>query len=481
MHTGHNLWKQTILFAMLLVGSGPLAGCGSEKKHSSEDDDAGDTSQPAETDSETASDTVADSASETDSETALDTEDFPPDLPDLCTRDRGQTAASEEDDWSSETKGDGRGPVIVNGSETMMAWHYLSADDDAAWEIQVAPFDPEPDGGLPGPDEGPPGPRVNPADPGPVSMFPDLTPRGNAFGIAWQDGRFDPTCEKETLSKCQRQLALLSVDGQGQALSSPVPIQVTMDANIATGPSIVATEKGYIVIWSERASSASTVMAVAVGENGTLGNPHQISAGNDADNNRKARIAALGSVIVVVWGTSSQSKILGRTLGENAEPIGEIQSIQEDCNCLYPDISAGGSGFVVSWSETNGSDYEIFTRMLDGNGVPVAEAHQATWTTTDIFSSAVASSTGDTFALAWSATKDNGESECLVSTCHTQVLATLLDENGRVMSRPVMLSEDPNPVGQFDLAFDGTGWTAVYELPRLGRKQVFYGRMVCDR
>lgn len=485
MHTNNILraqfaWSLRIIWGVLLI-----LGCGNgtdknPNKDSGDDSDEGsDSSTTLDSDSETPSDSATDSGTESDTETLLDTQETMPDLPELCRLDRGQTAASEEDDWSSETKGDGRGPAIANSAHTLMAWHYLSAEENAVWEIQVAPYDPEPDGGLPGPTPGPPGPKVNPVTPGPVSMHPDLTPRKDVFAMAWQDGRYDPLCQEKDFADCVRQIAFLTVDAQGQAVGSNVPVQITMDAQIATGPSVVATDKGYVVVWSERATSAATVMAVSVGENGALGTPQAISLGNDADDQRAPQIAVLNGTIVVVWGTKTQTKIQSRRIDENAEPVGDIQLIMGNCNCLSPDIAAGGENFIVSWSSRSDVDYELYTRQLNGNGIPVGEVHQATWTTTDIFSSVV-SFGGGGFALAWISTKKNGESNCLVNSCKGQVLAALLEKNGEVASLPVVLSDDPNPVSQFDFSFDGRGWTALYELPRMGRKQVFYGRMVCD-
>ena len=474
MQTGHNLATLFMLAILLLTGCKNDTDTGSP----SQDPDAGtdltgDSSSTS--DSESQSESTLDSSSEDDSET----EHTPPDLPNTCHLDRGQTAASEKDDWSSDTKGDGRSPEIVHGSQTLMIWRYLSVAEDAAWEIQVAPFDPEPDGGLPGPDPGPPGPVVTPASPGPLSLYPKAAANDAVFGVTWQDGRWDLTCEADTFTKCGREIAFLTVDSVGLPLGGSVPLQITMGGNIATGPAIAGTNKGYIVVWAEKTQSAATVMAISIAKNGTLGTPKQISVEDGADHKRRAEVAAIGNVAVVVWGTNGQSEILARTLDENAEPQGDINVVYDAGGCLLPNIAAGSSSFLVSWGQSTPSDYEIFLRKLDKNGIPIDAERQATWSLSDNISSAMAWN-GDTFAMAWQSTKNNGTEDCLVDSCNNQILAALFDENGDIQSAPVRLSNDPNPVGDFDVAWDGSGWTALYELPRFERRQIFYGRMVCD-
>jgi len=67
-----------------------------------------------------------------------------------------------------------------------------------------------------------------------------------------------------------------------------------------------------------------------------------------------------------------------------------------------------------------------------------------------------------------------------MSSCQRQVFATALAADGSPRSTAVLLSDDPNRCRDIDISWDGSGWTAVWELWRNLRYQVFWGRMVCD-
>jgi hypothetical protein len=56
----------------------------------------------------------------------------------------------------------------------------------------------------------------------------------------------------------------------------------------------------------------------------------------------------------------------------------------------------------------------------------------------------------------------------------------VLDADGAARSVAVRLSDDPNPSFVPSLAWDGAGWSAAWELLRNLRKQIRYGRMICD-
>jgi hypothetical protein len=124
-------------------------------------------------------------------------------------------------------------------------------------------------------------------------------------------------------------------------------------------------------------------------------------------------------------------------------------------------------------------DVELFTQKLSGAGKPEGDAHRATYTERDVIHSALAWN-GSRFALAWLAASANGAEDCHVSTCNVQVHVTELDDGGAPASTAVKLSDDPNPSSNLALAWDGGGWTAVWQLPRYQRQQIFYGRMTCD-
>ncbi len=462
-------------FVFLVVGCVFFLGCS--------DDDSEGPSTPIDTD--TTEDAGIDSGGDTDTNVINEEEEMPTDLASSCVANVVQEAASEDDDWVSPGDGDGRRPDIDADESALMVWSHRAPDAGSVWTIQAAAYDPGPEKGDGGTSEVDAGTRAigtveNPATSDVVSMDPALAARGKEFGIVWRDGRWDSTCDGSDVDECRKDLAFIRVDSRGQPIDSSNPIQVTYESVVVARPAIVATTAGYIVAWFEQADQEDILMAMHLDEAGSPGTPHRISTEEEGAYIKSLPgLAAIGDKAVVVWATPKQRTILARTLNGSAEPQGETQLVAKGNLCLPPRVAAGNEGFMVSWSMQPESDIEVFTRKLDGNGSVIGEPHQVTWTKTDVTRSDIAWS-GSSFALSWLSSKANGEDDCIVKTCDEQVLAAMLDSVGKVSTDSVALSNDLNEASQLVLAWDGSGWTAVYELSRLNRQQAFYGRMTCN-
>jgi len=153
--------------------------------------------------------------------------------------------------------------------------------------------------------------------------------------------------------------------------------------------------------------------------------------------------------------------------------------LDEGVDTFPPRIVAGNEGFLVTWSRRTVEDFEVFSHLLTGTGALLGEPNRLTWTISDE-SGAVPAWDGDTYAVLWFGNRANGTEECVDSNCEDQAFASVLDANGAMASVPVLLSNNPNPSSNGDLAFDGSGWTTAFEVRRNARQQVFRGRMECE-
>ncbi len=422
-----------------------------------------------------------------------DENDMPIDLPALCQADIVQASASEKDDYVGDSKGDGRFPDIGFGDSALMTWTYRGPEALAVWEIQTTPYDPtqpiDPDAGV---GNGQLGPAQNPFDPGPVATKPAVAGRGDQFGVVWLDGQWDSQCDQTDIDDCDMEVTFARVNASGELMADSDVLQVTNTpvTKIVDRPDITATASGYIIVWLEMDDSGTRVVATALDENGQpLGTPQItpqiISINNNVETQAMPAVAAVGNTAVAVWGVTNQKQILARVLNEMAEPQTGIPTVlDEGTLCINPRIVAGTSDFLVSWSKMRGVDQEVFTRKLDSAGTPIGEPRRITWTPQNVQDS-VPAWDGTTYALAWLSAYSNGADECTVESCDIEVFTTLLDQNGALASEPVRLSKDPNSCQDMDVSWDGSGFTAVWALPR-GlqiedfRYQVFYGRMTCD-
>jgi hypothetical protein len=431
-------------------------------------------------------DAGSDADGDADSDVDPGEEEMPTDLPGLCRADIVQSSASETDDYVGTDKGDGRIPDIAADASGLMAWSYYSADAGARWEIQVAPFDFD-EGARPGPEGGPPGPTVNPATRGPVALDPALAARGSRFGLVWRDGRYDASCSPDDYNACVFDMAFLEVDAAGApVVAAGTPSRLTQEAAVWVRPAITATASGYVVAWVQPDTFGSSVMTRAVAADGQLGNAYTVSAMGDVEREVPPALAAIGDKVVVVWGLLNQSKIEARVLDGSGKPEAEVITVADGVQCVRPQIVAGAGEFLVSWAELRGRDLELFTRRIDPDGALLGTSRRITWTPDDVAAKESALAwDGTHYGMVWLSSHENGESECKVPACKHQVFGALLDGDGALASEPASLSKDePNSASEVSLAWDGNGFTAIWELPRgvtvdTFRRQAFYGRMQC--
>ncbi len=449
---------------------GMSVGC-SDDPDPNEEMDAGADAQEDE-DSETETET------ETDSEVDTGENEIPPPLPELCDISLLEYPVSGD--------GDGRSPDIAADGTAMITWAHNDQSGTTGWRLIVAPYDPsvldhaDTDSDV-DTDTSPLGDEVIIESTGPKSRQPVVAARSNAFGLAWLDARDDDECDPNNWSSCQRELLFLLVDQMGQPINGPVPVQITnlttSGGSVVTRPSIVATTTGYLLVWNERSGGSVQVMARALDANGDFVDAaaHQVSEAEGVYETQSPEVAARGTNVVVVWLAKSQYGLHSRALGTNGGPVGAVQEIQSDIWCLDPAIAAGSDGFVVSWSSRPVNDHEVFTMKLNSVGTPVGQRHRITWTTSDVNHSAIAwNEIQSRYGISWQSSLANGSDDPFPSP---QVFVSVLDNDGKLASVPVKVSDDPNPGTEMILAADGSGWTAAWQVIGAGRKRVFIGRM----
>ncbi|MFO8070311.1 MAG: hypothetical protein R6V85_00430 [Polyangia bacterium] len=448
----------SMLVALLAAGA---AACS--------DDDGGfvtgDGGPDADADTDADADVDADADTDADSDTDTGEDETPPDLPQDCSElSVNQPASGEED---------GRWPALAHGDgTTLMTWAYDEQQQTPDWDIQVAGFDPG--------QEPPVGTPLEPASDTVLAEMPIIAARQSDWGLVWLDARWDSTCQADAPDDCRRELAFLGVDATGQPVGSSDPVQLTLDEDVNGRPTIAATESGYLLAWTDSYGSSATVRALALDADGNPGQVRDISGEYEAAPDRRAWVASRGQSGMVAWLTVSQREIAVRKIGSDGALQAEKTLVVDgDTLCQRPRLSAGADGYLLVWAERPHEDFEIFAMPLDADGDPAGDARRVTYTTNDV-SHAVPAWNGSEWAVAWLSIKANGAQECAQSSCRDQVFATVLDAEGAPRSAPVTLSDNPNTCSELELAWDGSAWTAVWELRRNMRQQAFFGRFECN-
>jgi len=438
------------LFPLLLAGLASWA-CSTDEKPDWNDSDTGDT--------ETETETETESASETDT----GEDETPPDLPSACTTALIDAEASGE--------GDAADPAVASNGETLLAWAYDPQEDEAPeqWRIQAAPFDPAT--GI--------GALQQPMTASISATMPDLAASADTFAIAWLDTRWDLSCAAEDQESCSRDIAVNFLDVTGLPVN-PTPHRITNVGGLTYRPAIGPVGSGWIVAWMEDGpGETTTVWAVSVDGGGTPGTPHRISEIGGVDDGSELGLATDAGGGVLVWIDAGQYDVIAARVAADAAPVGDPIPIDGGCNVAAPSVAAGAGEFLVSWSRRTFEDFEIYTAVVAPDLSSSTEPRRVTWTTSSAMDSAVAWN-GASYGLLWQSNRNNGASQCLDPGCEVQILGTILDAEGAVASESVVLSDNPNPSLGPDLAWDGTGWTAVWCLRGDMRHQAMHGRMTCS-
>jgi hypothetical protein len=426
----------------------------------------------------------------TDSETVdRDTGDpveGPPELPDLCelmTKIEGGEPVGQK---KLSGKGDANAPDIQFNptlSSSLTTWAYYDSPNAVLeWMIQTARYTvtaAEVDGGIA--IEGVVGDIRNPTPPGAVAHDPSLAAGEDGYGLVWKDGRWDSSCSASDLTGCRRELAFMAIDADGDPTGDTAePVRLTTGAELKFRPAIAAVPGGYLVTWTEMEGTQPVLFGARLGPTGNIDAMSQLSDEASLYEASNAAVAANDKLAVIAWTTHDRNRIVARIwYHDRSGPSDEVTVISEVGNeLLRPKIAAGENGFMALWSVRQEMDTEIYVQPLDAEGEPILEPHRATWTSTDVVWADISGS-GSAFAMAWANERKNGEEECVREECSEQIFAALIGEDGAPASAPVMLSNDPNESRRVELAWDGEGWTAVWETMRLNRWQVFYGQMVC--
>ncbi|MCK9459980.1 MAG: hypothetical protein M0R80_10110 [Proteobacteria bacterium] len=416
------------------------------------------------TDTDTDTDTDADTDTDTDTDTGEN--ETPPDLPALCTVDV----------FNAETSGDGDGrtpDVELLGASGLIVWSYDPQEDGMPeqWRIQVTPYDPL-------------APAIAPVEPFASSanaLLPAVAARDGAFGLLWLDSRWDTACNPDAPPSCSVEVAFAALDAAGTPAAAD-PIRLTTSNRAMRGrPAIAKTPDGWLAAFGESdATDAMRLMSATVSAAGVPGTP-QIISGDAAisANSSDVALAVSGDVAVAVWRDEDLSTIFAAPMSLAGAPAGEPVVVDQGVDTRFPRIVAGSGGFLVTWVRRTVEDYEVFSHLLTGTGALLGEPNRLTWTISDE-SFPVPAWSGARYGVLWFGNRANGTLECVDSNCEDQAFASVLDADGAMASVPVLLSNNPNPSSNGDLAFDGSGWTAAFELRRNARQQVYRGRMECE-
>ena len=483
----------TGIAAVLMLLATGCGDSGSDADNSS-DENTRDTEKNSDDDTDSGTDGNPDD-SDDDSEGPESTnpednnDNTPPDLPSECRLVTESFGGEDVGEFEISGGGDGRNPDIAADPESysgVVVWGYFkggaSDDDTSRWGIQSASVTTTPPG-----DEDPTKPAlgetvaVTTSDESQLAETPTIARGDDGYGVAYRDTRWDTACDPLVYEDCDRDLAFIAIDENGTPADRE-PLRLTDSGVVMNRPDIARIpDGGYVIAWHELETDDFYTKVIRIDAEGI---PSEIfTLPQEADDFSGPTVASNDTVAVVAYATKSKKAIVaGVWPHDAAEPEDEILTISDQHPLQRsPRIAAGEGGFMVSWNGEHEGLYEIFLHPLDETGTPVGDTQRGTWCFDSVSASDLAWN-GETYALVWEAGKVNGIDECAVaaSTCKPQVFAALVDTEGEVTTASVRFSDDPNQSQLSRIAWDGVGWTVVWQTWGNLRWRVFYGQMVCD-
>jgi len=375
----------------------------------------------------------------------------------------------------------GRDAALVRlpGGDLMVGWTQFNTAEEDAWVIRLASISTAayaPDAGVDDQPELFPSPVSSSAK----SRGLTMTERQGEVGLLWVDSRWDTACDPTQDSACREELAFSRVDERGLPIDSSEPVQIQPGRRIENRPALAATDEGYVAAWCEAESSKTVVYAAGFDPAGVeLGPPIPLTTDAGADGYGSPSVASRGSRALVVWSGNGQRQIVSQIVDGRGRAVGEPVALHEGSQNTSPAVVTTGEGYAVAWSSAIVSHAEILVLLLDASGAPVGEPRRSTWLTGSATQPRIAAAPSGELMLIYRSSRQEGDESCAIASCPYQMYAAPLSASAARTARPLLLDDDPNMASYANVVYDGSGWSAVWQVARNLRQEVHFGQLIC--
>ncbi len=208
-------------------------------------------------------------------------------------------------------------------------------------------------------------------------------------------------------------------DSQGSPVGDE--FQISNDATAISGNVRVAArpDGGFVAVWEGWDDSATGIYARIYDSAGNpLGAEFQVNATTDGYESTPDIAVDPDGGFVVVWECNGPDSlgIFGQRFDSGGSPVGgEIQVVVSDTSSSQdrPSVAmSADGGFVVTWKDEDGdSDYGIYARIFDAQGIPVGSEFEVSRYPLgqDTAFSDVAMESNGSFVIVWSASSSEGD------------------------------------------------------------------------
>jgi hypothetical protein len=422
--------------------------------------------------------------SEPSTDIPTDTEPVIPELPELCKLITETELGVEIRQFPLSGDGSAESPDMAfstDNVESLMVFSYIEAG--TVWDVKTASYRTAvdtADGGITYTHAL--GDIASPSAGEVKGEFPSVAFGQGVYALVWLDGRFNPDCTQDALVGCRKDVVVQPVDVDGNPLGDVAALTEDVSGNPIGRPAVAAVPDGFIAVWTQLNEGVNQLVGALLDESLTLRDVPFVLTDTVVDDVYYPRIASGDAAAVIVFTEDRQTRVSMLAWPHGEAAPGKESVLLNDPTVSSRDIvvAATDGGFLTAWSGLLDSGRQILVRALDESGSITGETNQATAVSNNADNPSIAVK-GDDYVLAWISDGDNWAEKCAVSDgCPPQVFATVIDPQGNMKSKSVMLTSDPNESRKVRINWDGTGWTAVYETWRDKRWQLYFSRMVCE-
>ena len=233
-------------------------------------------------------------------------------------------------------------------------------------------------------------------------------------------------------------------------------------SSFKSGGWAAVSENGvYVRVWRDTRNGVSSVFAQLIDSDGEPVGENLLISGPDDYFNEVyiTGVASVGDRFLVVWEDRTTRTVYGRLVDDRGNYIGD--PIQISDNYTHPIqsvfVSSNDSTYLVLWSLYNTStDYSIYARLVDADGIPVGDSFAAydesLPSTSKNYPRSVIDSEGN-MGFVWN-TYENGVN---------QIVFSLIKNDGELVGKqPVM--DDTTVTRSYypDIALTDSGFVVVW-------------------
>ncbi len=265
------------------------------------------------------------------------------------------------------------------------------------------------------------------------------------------------------------------VSKQGIVLDSE-PFAISEATGSQMNPRAAFDGTNYLVVWYDsRSGSSYDIYGTRVAQNGTVLNPTGIAISTATDYQYFPDVSFGGTNYMVVWQDqrSGTYDIYGSRVAQNGnvlDPTGiQISGATDEQN--RPSIDFDGTNYLVVWDDKrSGSEYDIYGSLLDTSGTVLNPAGIATSTAADNQQMPYVSFDGTNYLVAWYDRRDGSNYDIFGARVNTS--GTVQEPSGISIS-----NIDVTQVTPAVISYSGQ-WLVAWRDSRNGSYNDIYGSRI---